>query len=125
MKTLLFTMTLMCINFISFSQEKTELDAKSLEETIYSNRINHLDKYYNIESNFIFGLEGNSINNDKLISQLNQNKSIIKSYFEEKTNNLIVITNKTKENDIVNFIKNAIYSNGFNINTFTETIYKK
>ena len=125
MKTLLQTLTLLVISFGSFSQKSTQISDKEVEEIIYNNNKNNLEKYHNIESHFIFGLEGDISKANLLINLLSENKLIIKSSIDDKLGNLTVVTNKTKENEITEFIKNIIYSNGYDISSFNELFYKK
>ena len=125
MKTLLQTLTFLVISFSSFSQKSTQISDKEVEEIIYNNKINNLEKYHNIESHFIFGLEGDISKADLLINLLSENKLIINSSIDDKSRSLIVVTNKTKENEIIEFIKNIIYSNAYNISSFNELFYKK
>lgn len=121
---------ILCIGFTSVSFSQTvvnkELDSKTYEEMITQNRINNLDKFHNIEMHFYYGLESSKdLSIKKLTEEIKKNKDITNCFFDDKIKKLVVIFPKANEKELSTSIKEIIYHEGYNINSFTEAPFRK
>lgn len=102
------------------------MDNSSLEQVLKSNRANGKESYQSLFSNFHFKIDVTQPIGDvnTLIKKLKTISGVLDASFDSNRNEVIVVTQKSKENPMQAILKENISSNGFSLIDISELIYK-